>query len=168
MSGTLLAKIGSRTDAKCLRGCHQEGTFFHILWECSEIQPLWEAVTQQMLDTLGKKISLTPKLGVLNNWDATDLTDIEQKWAALGYLLTKRAIAIHWGLARRPPVIEWVAAMDKCMTAEKEVYKTRGCPKKWDKKWGKWNAYRGEICTSPTADMAMMQRGKSNTIIMSE
>lgn len=116
----------------------------------------------------GEKISLTPKLGVLNIWDATDLTDIEQKWAALGYLLTKRAIAIHWGLTRRPPVIEWVAAMDKCMTAEKEVYKTRGCPKKWDKKWGKWNAYRGEICTSPTADTAMMQRGKSNTTIMSE
>lgn len=93
----------------------------------------------------------------MNVWDATDLTEIEQQWTALGYLLVKRAVAILWGSPKRPLTIGWVAEMDKCMIAEKEVYKARGCPKKWNKKWGGWNVYREEICTSPTVDMEMRQ-----------
>lgn len=52
MSGVLLAKIGSRADATCLRGCNQEGTFYHILWECPEIRPLWDTATRKMRDAL--------------------------------------------------------------------------------------------------------------------
>lgn len=136
MSWVLLAKIGSRADALCLRSCHQEGTFHHVLWECPEVRPLWDTVTRKMQDTLGRKIPLTPKLGILNIWDATDLTEIEQQWTALGYLLVKRTVAMLWGSPRRPLTIGWVEEMDKCMIAEKEEYKARGCPKKWDKKWG--------------------------------
>lgn len=130
-SGTLLAKIGTRSDAGCLRDCHAEGTFFHILWDCSSIQVLWQAALVKMQTTLGKSIDLTPRLGILNVWDETDLTSIEQQWVALGFLLIKLLIAMYWGSSQRPPLIRWTAEMDKCMVAEKEVFRSRGCPKKW-------------------------------------
>lgn len=129
-SGVLLAKIGGRTNALCLRGCGQESTFYHTLWDCPEIHPLWNKATQKFKDTLGKQLQLTPRLGILNVWDATDLTEIEQQWVALGYLLVKRAIAMLGGSKTKPLMIGWVAEMDRCMIAEKEVYKLRGCPKK--------------------------------------
>lgn len=93
-----------------------------------------EGATRKMTDALGKPIPLSPQGGILNIWEATDLTEIEHQWVALGYLLVKRSVAMHWGAHTRPLTIGWVAEMDRCMIAEKTVYKLRGCPKKWDKK----------------------------------
>lgn len=129
-SGALLARIGTRSDANCLRNCLEEGTFFHILWECSSIQVLWGAVSEKMQTALGKSIHLTPRLGLLNIWEDTDLTSIEKQWAALGFVVVKRLIAMYWGSQQRPLLTQWLTEMDRCMVAEKDVFRSRGCPKK--------------------------------------
>lgn len=154
-SGLLLARIGTRSDTKCLRNCSEEGTFFHVIWECTSIQIQWQSALDKMQAALGKSIVLTPHLGLLNIWEDTDLTLSEKQWVALGFVLVKRLVAMYWGSSRRPLLTLWAAEMDRCMVAEKDVFRSRGAPKKWDKKWKSWNRYRGDICTSPTEDMAM-------------
>lgn len=93
------------------------------------------------------------KLCLLNIWEATDLTQNEKSWVSLGWALAKRNIAQKRGVGEMPTIRDWVADMDRAMIAEKDAFKHRGCPKKWDRKWAAWNIHRGEICLSPTVEL---------------
>lgn len=155
MTGVVLARIGSRATDLCVKGCQHQATFYHSIWSCPLAQHIWTAATTHLQTALSKSITLTPKLGLLNIWDATDLGDIDQHLVTLGYTLVKRELARGLGSAAPPSVAIWLKELDRCMLAETEVFVHRGCPKKWDKKWACWNRYRGNICVSPTVEMEM-------------
>lgn len=163
MSGTTLATIGARPDAMCLRGCRQLATFYHMIWECPTLRSIWDESTRHIQQALGRKLHLTPSLGLLNIWPPTDLTEIEQQLITLSYALVKREIARHWGVTTPPLSSVWLKEIDKCMMMEVEVYETRGCPRKWDAKWGKWNIYRGNPCISPSVQLEMT-RSSANDV----
>ena len=39
-----MASIKKSMNNKCWRGCGEQGTFLHCLWECKLVQPLWRTV----------------------------------------------------------------------------------------------------------------------------
>lgn len=98
----------------------------------------------------GKDRSLQPRFCFLNVWEATHLTRMEQTWVTLGMAIAKQNIAHRWGALEAPTAEEWKPDMDLCMLAEKAVFVNRGCPRKWDRILGKWNAHRGIVCASPS------------------
>ena len=62
-------------------------------------------------------------------------------------MVARRNVTQLWGAVNPPSVEKWKADLDGCMVAEKVVYESRGCPRKWNKIWCKWNVYRGNLCT---------------------
>ena len=83
---------------------------------------------------------------MLNIWEPTDLVRADRIWLALILMVAKRNIVRLWGAEAAPTVAEWERDLDWCMMAEKIAYEGRGCPRKWSKIWGKWNAHRGDLC----------------------
>lgn len=135
LSAHILVKMGCRPDSGCLRGCTAEGTFFHIIWECPELKPYCGQIISTLARVSGKAIVHSPRLCLLTVWEATDLTQTERTWASLGFVLAKRNIAQGWGTGDLPKYSKWANDMDNGMIAEKDVFKHRGCPTKWDHKW---------------------------------
>lgn len=56
--------------------------------------------------------------------------------------MAKRNVANSWGAPTLPATHEWEKDMDWYHQAKRVVYKSRGCPKKWEKVWRGWSAYR--------------------------
>ena len=73
-------------------------------------------------------------------WEPTDLTSYQKIFVNFGCMIAKRDIAQKWGSGTMPRLRDWKAGMDKCMVLEKEIYKGRGCPRKFEKIWGGWAA----------------------------
>ena len=94
---------------------------------------------------MGNNTFITPKLALLNIWEPTDLNRAQRTWVALALIIAKRNVARLWGTNTVPTLTEWEKNLDWCMLAEKVIYESRGCPKKWTKIWGEWNTYRGHL-----------------------
>lgn len=112
MSRQRLAKIGCSENPNCLRGCGQEGTFIHTLWECDYIQNYWGQVVDIMKRVVGKNIDCYIQLALLNVWGPTDLSAKERIWVTLGLMLAKRNIVRLWGAATVPTADDWGKDMD--------------------------------------------------------
>ena len=41
-----MSKINNSGYSRCCWGCREKGTFFHCLWDCKVVQPLWKSVLQ--------------------------------------------------------------------------------------------------------------------------
>ena len=78
-------------------------------------------------------------------------------WYTLGLMIAKRNIARAWGAALPPNIQDWQRDLDWCMSTERVIYEGRGCLRKWSKIWGKWNTFRGEICSNEVEDSTEIQ-----------
>lgn len=145
----LLHRIGKIGTPLCLRECGQSGTYFHTIWECPRIQPYWESILNIVTQVTGVTLKPNAKRCLLNIWEPTDLNQAMRKWVTLGLMQARRNIAQHWGAVLPPTRLQWCKDMDNNMITERTVYQHRGCPQKWKKVWGRWNNYRGCICTPP-------------------
>lgn len=149
ITGPRLVRMGRAYKGECCRGCGQEGSFLHILWECEYIQQYWTAIHRVLHRVLAVDLLPEARRCLLNVWEPTDLNTHHTQWATLGFMVDKRNIAKAWGAVTPPSLQEWKTNMDWNTYREKAVYVTRGCPNKWSRIWTPWNVYRGNICTSP-------------------
>ena len=117
-----------------------EGTLIHTLWHCPKIMEFLEIVTDRLKEAVGVNFEGPLKTALLGIWDPRDLTRHQKILVNMGFMIAKRDSAQKWGSVMTPTFPEWEAGMDKCMALEKEIYKGRGCPKKFEKIWGGWEA----------------------------
>lgn len=149
VTGPRLVRMGRAITAECRRGCGREGSFLHIIWECEYIQRYWSVIHNTLSTVLAVTILPEARRCLLNIWEPTDLDTYAIQWATLGFMIAKRNIAQAWGAETPPTLQEWKNNMDWNMFREKDVFVSRGCPRKWSRIWSSWNTYRGNICTPP-------------------
>ena len=136
----LLMKMGRVDTEACRRGCGERGTFLHVLWGCGKLSEFWSKIQATVTALLGEGDIITPRLALLNIWKPTDLGKADRIWLTRVLMVARRNIVRLWGAVSSPTVLEWEKDLDWCMMAEKIAYEGRGCPRKWSKIWGKWNA----------------------------
>ena len=94
----------------------------------------------RLKEAVGVQFEGPLKTAILGVWEPSDLTRHQKTLVNIGFMNAKRDIAQKWGSEVTPRLVEWEADMDKCMTLEREIYKGRGCPRKFEKIWGGWEA----------------------------
>lgn len=134
---------GRADSPLCLRGCKEEATFYHMLWDCPELVVFWSKITDVMSIVTGQPVPRDPRWLLLMVKGDQRWPPHTERWLALAAGVAKRNIARTWGAQGPPNWEQWRKDLDWCQAAEETIYASRGCTKKWEKIWGPWRKYRG-------------------------
>lgn len=118
---SLLFKLNRLPSALCSRCGMADGTFFHLMWECSPIKKFWSEVTA-FISSLTQRIVL---------------------------FCAKKSITIHWKSQSSPTIAFWLTTVNHAILLYKLTYEARGCPKKFLKIWDSWVSSESTIPPAP-------------------
>ncbi len=105
-----------------------QGTFFHCVWECEEVQKFWVGVTQYISQFTSFPIPLCPVLCVLRMYEYDcSLSTKERKLVDLCLLQARRSIALCWKNTNCPSIGLWLKNVT-CLALEKLTYVIRKKP----------------------------------------
>lgn len=97
-------------------------SFFHILWECPQIETFWLVIFDLINIKLDLAISMSPELALLGIPD--DAQRLHHSKLLISYLLFYDKKAILY----TPSLSSWKAKIDAALPLYKLTYISRGCP----------------------------------------
>ena len=95
----LLCKIGKTDSPLCLRGCGEDGTLHHTLWQCPKLQDLYGKAAETLGVATNTHIEKDTKMALLGVWNPRDLTKHNKLLVNLVFIVAKRDIAQKWDSA---------------------------------------------------------------------
>ncbi|KAJ1155328.1 hypothetical protein NDU88_008058 [Pleurodeles waltl] len=114
--------------------------FFHMVWTCPTISAYWGAIAHEISGVLQENIEREPLPLLLGIMGDTRLRRSDRAFLGMACLIAKRDIMADWKARCAPTLTKWRRGLDRCAHREKLVYEARGCPNKYDRVWGKWEA----------------------------
>lgn len=110
----------------CFKCNKYQGTFYHCIWECEEVQKFWVAVTQYVSQFTSSPVPLNPILCVLSMYeDDCSLPTKERKLVDLCLLQARCSIALCWKNTICPSIGLWLKNLITCLALEKLTYVIR-------------------------------------------
>ena len=104
-----------KSTNKCCRGCGEEGTLLHCLWECKLIQPLWRTVWR-FLKKLKIKLPYNPAIPLLGIYP--EKTIIQKDTCTPMFIEALFTIARSWMQPKCPSTDQWIKKLWHIYTME--------------------------------------------------
>ncbi len=131
-----LNKFNPNIPDLCFKCNKLQGTFFHCVWECEEVQKFWVGVTQYVSQFTSSLIPLCPVLCVLSMYeDNCTLSTKERKLVDLCLLQAIRSIAPCWKNTICHSIGLWLKNLITCSALEKLTYIIRKKPSAFSDIW---------------------------------
>ncbi len=117
----------------------EEGTYLHMIWECSLVQPFWRKILRIFEEWLGFNLPVKPQLcllgdkSVVPNIAKNDFTLIK-----IGCITAARMILRNWKCPKTPDLKDWIDGMIEISSYECMLgrLQSEGNMKKtWDLFW---------------------------------
>ena len=102
------------------------GTYFHIMWDCSEINAFWRSVLSLLSTTIGKTLPFTPTLILLNDDSECHLSVPNRRIFLAGTTAAKKLIAIRWKQPQILNIPQWITSFVDILYLEISVAKIHG------------------------------------------
>lgn len=107
----------------CFKCSEYQGTLFHCLWECDEIQKFWRRVIHYISQITSTLIPLNPKLCVLGVYPVNCiLTSREFEMVDLCLLQARHSIAMCWKNVKGPTLCLWLRNLTSSLALERLTY----------------------------------------------
>ena len=121
-----LNKFDPNIPDRCYKCNIHQGTLYHCLWECEEIQRFWSSVIQYISQITSSPVPLSPKLCILSIYPHNcSLSNRERKMVDLCLLQARRSIALCWKNVRCPSLGHWLKNLTSSLALEKLTYIVR-------------------------------------------
>lgn len=132
-----IAKRFPTADARCWRGCGQEGTFLHLWWSCPKIKVFWEAIASWVERLSPGPIEVTPWNFLFHG---TSMSVRAYKNSVIPHLLNaaKSLIPRLWKQTRSPTLADWKKEVNLIMEAERWVHAVKDKKDKNIETWAGW------------------------------
>lgn len=104
-------KYNSAISDICIKCGKEKGTFFHCIWQCTELQKFWHEVKQCIQNILLLQNPLVPHLFILGLYPDNFRFKKQRIFIDLSVLMAKRVIALSWKNTRRPNVKRWLSEL---------------------------------------------------------
>ena len=89
----------------CIKCEKEKGTFFHCIWQCTEIQTFWREIKLRIQNILQIQIPLLPQLFLLGLYpDDLKIKKYQHMFVDLRVLMAKRITALSWRNTKSPSV----------------------------------------------------------------
>lgn len=135
---SLLFKLKKLPSAMCSRCSIMEATFFHLMWECTEIRRFWSGVTAFISSLTQLPNICNPLRCLLGYVDDESISQNKQTFLRIVLFYAKKSITIYWKSQSPPTIAFWLNMVNQAIPLYKLTYEARGCPKKFHKIWGLW------------------------------
>lgn len=110
----------------CYKCNSHQGTLYHGLWECDEIQKFWSSVLKYISQITTSPVPSCPKLCIFGIYpDHCTLSCNERKMVDLCLLQAKRCIALCWKNVVCPSFNHWLNNLTSSLVLEKLTYIVR-------------------------------------------
>lgn len=131
-------------DARCWRGCGQQGTFLHLWWTCPVIKPFWEAIAPWIEKLTPRPMEFTPLYFLFHGMPRPMKT---YKKSIIPHLLNAAKLLVprFWKQALFPTLLDWKKEVNFIMEAERWVYVAKGQQGKFEKISTGWVQCTSEI-----------------------
>ncbi len=134
-----LYRMGIAGNSLCWKCKKEEGTYLHMIWECSLVQPFWRKILRIFEEWLGFNLPVKPQLcllgdkSVVPNIAKNDFTLIK-----IGCIRAARMILRNWKCPKTPDLKDWIDGMIEISSYECMLgrLQSEGNMKKtWDLFW---------------------------------
>ena len=86
------------------------GTFFHLVWQCPEVNRLWENISSILSVVVERTIPCSPSLLLLHDISSLKLTTNNSRLLFAGLTAAKRMIACRWKPPHVTSIKEWLSS----------------------------------------------------------
>ena len=86
------------------------GTFYHMVWQCPEVNRFCENVSSVMSDIMGRDVPHSKHLLLLNDTSSLELTINDKSFLLAGLTAAKRMVACSWKPPHALLVREWLSS----------------------------------------------------------
>lgn len=134
-------RIGAEGPPTCWRGCDAPGTFAHLWWECTKVQPYWERILAATYQITGEQIQKNP-------WDCifhdTRKAAPQYTNTLVPFLLSaaKSLIPSLWRSQEVLSLKDWVARVEMITVIEETIHIEEDSLERFWNLWGKWWEFR--------------------------
>lgn len=136
-----LNKFDPNIPDLCYKCNDHQGTLYHRLWKCEEIQKFWKSVLKYISQITTSPVPLCPMLCILGLYpDNSSLSCKERKMVDLCLLQVKRCIALWWRNVGCPSFTHWLNSLTSALALEKLTYVIR---KKASEFYNIWKMFLG-------------------------
>jgi len=122
-----LFRMGCLSDNRCWK-CKQEiGTYMHVLWHCSKIQPFWKIVLKYLGECLGFNLPFSSRICLLGDKsEIPQVKYIEFSLVTVGVITAVRLILRFWKDIQCPSFKMWIESMVENVSYERMLAKVNG------------------------------------------
>ncbi|CAI9533936.1 unnamed protein product [Staurois parvus] len=137
-------KMNTEISQMCWRGCGEVGTWYHMWWECPEIQVFWRKIVYLIGKITKIKIGLDPELCLLH---ISELSVKAYKSSGIWHYLTaaKSLIPRFWKKREVPNEEDWTGRVNQIAGTERLYYTHEDKLEMYNKKWKGWEEYRERV-----------------------
>ena len=122
-----LFKIGLISTNTCWKCKKEMGTFVHLIWECSMVNPFWRRVLDFLEAWVGLSLPFSPRLCLLGDkTEIPQLTKSAHSVLMVGIASAARIILRYWKAPTLPTFNEWKALMSETASYEVMLARIRG------------------------------------------
>ncbi|KAJ1091063.1 hypothetical protein NDU88_004191 [Pleurodeles waltl] len=107
----------------CPRCKTPSAPFYHMVWNCPNIQTVWEEVVGEVSRLMGLALSADPESCLLGLRKRPKKQRHLHKFIDLAFLMYKRLIAMHWKAPKAPDLKSWYSLIIRGARTEYQVLK---------------------------------------------
>lgn len=133
-----LVKFSPDQNPNCPRCSVSPCSFFHLIWECLDIQNYWTQIIKFLHDHMGSPLQLDPKMCLLGILPDVNMEKFLATFLYETLFCARKVIARHWMRANSPTIQAWIDEINKTLPYKRVLYSHRGCPAKYNKIWDRW------------------------------
>lgn len=134
-----LYRMGIAGNNLCWKCNEEEGTYLHMIWECSLVHPFWCKILAILEEWMGSNLPVEPRLCLLGNKPM--IPNIEKNKFTLikiGCITAARMILRNWKCPKTPDLKDWVDGMIEIASYESmlgRLHNEGEIKKTWDHFW---------------------------------
>lgn len=133
-----ISKFSPHQNPNCPKCSNNPCSFFHLLWQCPEIQSYWAQIIKFLHDHMGSPVQLDPRPCLLGLFPDTITDRSLLTFLSESLFGARKLIAKYWLRTDSPTLQIWFREVNASLPYKKVMYRHRGCPAKYHKIWNRW------------------------------